>query len=97
MKAGLCQPRSKKCANFGKKLPLDFCGSYGILFLKEGDDLVKYSVEAGCCFCQECQYACPVAAITMDKNGAHIDREKCIGCGKCAKNCASEAIVKIEV
>ena len=97
MKAGLCQPRSKKCANFGKKLPLDFCGSYGILFLKEGEDLVKYSVEAGCCFCQECQYACPVAAITMDKNGAHIDREKCIGCGKCAKNCASEAIVKIEI
>lgn len=59
--------------------------------------MVKYSVEAGCCFCQECQYACPVAAITMDKNGACIDLEKCIGCGRCAKNCASEAIVKIEI
>lgn len=59
--------------------------------------MVKYSVEAGCCFCQECQYSCPVAAITMDKDGAHIDREKCIGCGMCAKNCASEAIIKIEI
>ena len=55
--------------------------------------MVKYSVEAGCCFCQECQYVCPVGAITMDSKGAHIDEEKCIGCGKCAKNCASEAIV----
>jgi ferredoxin len=33
----------------------------------------------------------------MDKNGACIDLEKCIGCGRCAKNCASEAIVKIEI
>ena len=44
-----------------------------------------------------CEDACPVGAITMDKNGAHIDLEKCVGCGKCAKNCASEAIVKIEI
>lgn len=37
--------------------------------------MVQYSVEAGCCFCQECQYACPVHAITMDFRGAHIDRK----------------------
>lgn len=58
--------------------------------------MVQYSVEAGCCFCQECQYACPVYAITMDFRGAHIDPQKCIGCGKCARSCASEAIVWIE-
>ena len=63
----------------------------------KGDVFVKkYSVEAGCCFCQECQYACPVGAITMDSKGAHIDREKCIGCGQCYKNCASEAIVEVK-
>ena len=56
----------------------------------------KYSVEAGCCFCQECQYACPVGAISMDSKGAHIDQEKCIGCGQCYKNCASEAIVEVK-
>ncbi len=56
----------------------------------------KYSVAAGCCFCQECQYVCPVSAITMDAAGAHIDSAKCIGCGKCANNCASEAIVRVE-
>ena len=58
--------------------------------------MVKYSVDAGCCFCQECLFVCPVGAITMDKNGAHINQERCTGCGKCAKNCASEAIVKLE-
>jgi NAD-dependent dihydropyrimidine dehydrogenase PreA subunit len=31
----------------------------------------------------------------MDAQGAHIDEEKCIGCGQCAKNCASEAIIEI--
>lgn len=57
--------------------------------------MVQYGVEAGCCFCQECQYACPVQAITMDRNGAYIDPQKCVGCGKCARVCASEAIVPI--
>lgn len=57
----------------------------------------KYSVEAGCCFCQECLYACPVSAISMNAQGAHIDPEKCVGCGQCAKNCASEAIVEVEI
>ena len=54
-----------------------------------------YQVE-GCCFCQECQYVCPVGAISMDSHGAHIDPDICIGCGQCAANCASEAIVEKE-
>jgi len=32
----------------------------------------------------------------MDSKGAHIDQEKCIGCGQCYKNCASEAIVEVK-
>lgn len=56
-----------------------------------------YSVTNGCCYCSECMFVCPVKAITMDKAGAHIDEEKCIGCGSCARNCASEAISKKEV
>jgi len=58
--------------------------------------VAKYQVTAGCCFCTECLFACPVKAITMDKNGAHINEEKCIGCGNCMNNCASDAITKIE-
>ena len=52
-----------------------------------------YQVSAGCCYCSECLFACPVNAITMDSNGAHIDEAICLGCGRCAANCASEAIV----
>ena len=55
-----------------------------------------YQVSAGCCHCSECLFVCPKKAITMDIKGAHIDEEKCIGCGLCAQNCASEAIVKYE-
>lgn len=58
--------------------------------------MAKYVVSNGCCYCSECMFCCPVGAITMDKAGAHIDEEKCIGCGQCAKNCASEAISRKE-
>ena len=54
-----------------------------------------YVVE-GCCYCQECLYVCPKGAIHMDSKGAHIDENKCVGCGICAKHCASEAILPKE-
>ena len=56
----------------------------------------KYSVTNGCCFCMECMFVCPVGAISSDKDGAKIDEDKCIGCGMCAANCASEAISKVK-
>ncbi|MBR4125806.1 MAG: 4Fe-4S binding protein [Victivallales bacterium] len=33
--------------------------------------------------------------MTYDLEGAHIHQEKCIGCGTCMENCASEAIREI--
>ncbi|MFO7957821.1 MAG: 4Fe-4S binding protein [Candidatus Brocadiia bacterium] len=32
----------------------------------------------------------------MTEEGAWIDREKCVGCGACYENCASEAIEAID-
>lgn len=58
--------------------------------------MAKYAVTKGCCYCGECMFCCPVGAVSMDKGGAHIDTEKCIGCGQCYDNCASEAIERIE-
>lgn len=58
--------------------------------------MAKYQVTNGCCYCMECTFACPVGAITMDSNGAKINPDKCIGCGTCANNCASEAITKVK-
>ena len=55
-----------------------------------------YAVKQGCCHCGMCETECPVGAIVLLKNGAQIDPDKCIGCGSCADNCASEAIVPVE-
>ncbi len=52
-----------------------------------------YAVTRGCTFCNTCVFECPVSAIEMTAEGARIDPEACIGCGRCAENCASEAIV----
>ena len=56
--------------------------------------MATYTVSNGCCYCSECLFVCPVGAIGIDKAGAHINEDKCIGCGQCAANCASEAIAK---
>ena len=56
----------------------------------------KFQVTNGCCFCSECMFVCPVNAVSMDSRGAHIDIEKCIGCGSCYNNCASEAIAEVK-
>ena len=56
----------------------------------------QIAVVAGCTGCDTCRWLCTVEAITFDHNGAHIDPEKCIGCGKCADNCQSYAINMVE-
>jgi uncharacterized Fe-S center protein len=57
----------------------------------------RYAVTRGCTWCNTCIMECPVDAITMTAEGAQIDQEKCIGCGKCYDSCAFEAIEAIEV
>lgn len=54
-----------------------------------------YAVRRGCVFCCTCIHVCPAGAITMDKDGAAIDPDKCTGCGKCADECPSEAVVEV--
>ncbi len=54
-----------------------------------------YEVTESCrgCIAHRCEEVCPRGAITFDRNQkAHIDKEKCIECGKCASVCPYSAI-----
>ena len=54
-----------------------------------------YTVGEYCrgCIAHRCEDVCPVHAITFDKmQKAHIDKSKCIECGRCASVCPYSAI-----
>ena len=56
----------------------------------------KFTVEGGCVLCLSCVYQCPVRAISIIEDvSVVIDKDKCLGCGKCADVCQMEAIVEI--
>lgn len=49
--------------------------------------------EEKCVGCGMCTIVCPHAVFSMNKNHARIiDRDACMECGACAKNCAADAI-----
>lgn len=56
--------------------------------------MAKFEVSQGCTLCGTCLFECPVGAINMGPGGAKINEEVCIRCGRCMRNCASEAIVE---
>ena len=55
-----------------------------------------YEVTGACrgCLAHRCEDVCKKGAITIDANQkAHIDKEKCVECGMCAKVCPYSAII----
>lgn len=55
-----------------------------------------YAVTDFCrgCLAHRCEDVCPRDAITFDEHQkAHIDKSKCINCGKCAQACPYSAII----
>ena len=55
-----------------------------------------YSVSESCrgCIAPRCEDVCPRGAITFDEHlKAHIDKSKCVECGRCAQVCPYSAIV----
>ena len=55
-----------------------------------------YEVSEACrgCIAHRCADVCPKDAISFDSNQkAHIDKSKCVECGKCANACPYSAIV----
>ena len=58
----------------------------------------QYRVTESCqnCLAASCQKVCPKDAISFVNGKSHIDSEKCIKCGKCAKACPYHAIIHLE-
>ena len=55
-----------------------------------------YSVTDACrgCLAHRCEDVCPKEAITFDEqHKAHIDKQKCVNCGRCAQACQYSAII----
>lgn len=54
-----------------------------------------YEVTSACrgCLAHRCEESCPVGAITFGSDQkAHIDKSKCIECGRCSETCPYRAI-----
>ncbi len=58
----------------------------------------QYRVTKYCqsCLAASCQKVCPKDAISFVNGRSHIDQEKCIKCGKCAKACPYNSIIHLE-
>lgn len=56
----------------------------------------RFSVTETCrgCIAHRCSAACPVGAISFEKQKAVIDHDKCRECGKCMKVCPYNAIIE---
>lgn len=58
----------------------------------------QYRVTESCqnCLAASCQQVCPRNAVSFVNGKSHIDRDKCIKCGKCAQACPYHAILYLE-
>ena len=58
----------------------------------KGKDVMK-ACKVGCIGCKMCEKACQFDAVKVLDNVAHIDPEKCTGCGACAAKCPKKDIL----
>ena len=59
--------------------------------------IASYTVTDNCrkCMAKACQQSCKFGAISMGRDRAYIDPDKCKECGMCAKNCPYNAIADL--
>ena len=53
---------------------------------------VMSECQGGCIGCKLCEKACKFDAIHVEGYNAHIDYDKCVNCGACAKKCPRKVI-----
>lgn len=63
----------------------------------EGCPITRYIVTDNCqkCMGKKCQQACGFGAISMGRDRAYIDPQKCKECGKCSQACPYNAIADL--
>ena len=59
----------------------------------EKGNLTNKYCSKGCIGCKICEKVCPVEAIKVIDNFAHIDYTLCINCGECALKCPKKVLV----
>ena len=62
---------------------------------REKGKVVMAACEAGCIGCKKCERTCSQSAIRVEESLAHIDPEKCTGCGACIEACPRNIIHRI--
>lgn len=69
-----------------------------ITFACEACPTKAYFVTDNCrkCLAHPCTNVCPTNAVSIGKDRAIIDQDKCIKCGRCNETCPYSAIVKYE-
>lgn len=69
-----------------------------ITFACEACPTKSFYVTDNCrkCLAHPCTNVCPTNAVSIGKDRANIDQDKCIKCGRCKETCPYSAIVKYE-
>lgn len=73
-------------------IPYDYSHSVRCHNNDKGKDVMSVC-KVGCIACHKCEKVCEHDAVHVDGFIAHIDQDKCTGCGKCAEACPRHIIL----
>lgn len=69
-----------------------------VTFACEACPTKSFNVTDNCrrCLAHPCTNVCPTNAVSIEKNRANINQDKCIKCGRCKETCPYNAIVQYD-